>query len=559
MNFLQKLSPGYTPRHVAEQGELLVLRERFLQAILLLYAVIGLPLSILGSQEAAQGGNYALQYLYYGLYSAYLLIALVREIPYVIRGNSVVLLMLILAFSEIFESGQLGEIRMMLIVFCSLTALLFNLKNVIAAIVVGVLTIGFAAAASSLGIIAPLQGTEWLTSLIMFVALSTTVAGSITFLLSGMNESLKKQAQLANELQVERNALESRVQERTQALARQVNQIQTAAEISKSISALNDPDALLPHVVELMKERFNLYYVGIFLVDTLNQEAVLRAGSGDAGRQMLAERHHLALGGNSMIGWCIANKQPRIALDAGEDAVRFSNPHLPLTRSELALPIIAHGQALGAMTVQSEQPNAFNENDITVLQSIADSLAIALENDQLFQETSRSLEEIRTLNHEYLQRAWAEALDLYGSLSYDYQNPQAEVENQETYSIQVPLILRNETIGFINLEMDRPALSDEDTAFIESVTSQTAVALENARLLYETERRAMQEQKLNELSTRFSRAIRVDEILKTAAQELGQLPAVAEVSVQLKPMSGPARTGLLAEQPERGNGKEHAR
>jgi len=559
MNFLQKLSPGYTPRHVAEQGELLVLRERFLQAILLLYAVIGLPLSILGSQEAAQGGNYALQYLYYGLYSAYLLIALVREIPYVIRGNSVVLLMLILAFSEIFESGQLGEIRMMLIVFCSLTALLFNLKNVIAAIVVGVLTIGFAAAASSLGIIAPLQGTEWLTSLIMFVALSTTVAGSITFLLSGMNESLKKQAQLANELQVERNALESRVQERTQALARQVNQIQTAAEISKSISALNDPDALLPHVVELMKERFNLYYVGIFLVDTSNQEAVLRAGSGDAGRQMLAERHHLALGGNSMIGWCIANKQPRIALDAGEDAVRFSNPHLPLTRSELALPIIAHGQALGAMTVQSEQPNAFNENDITVLQSIADSLAIALENDQLFQETSRSLEEIRTLNHEYLQRAWAEALDLYGSLSYDYQNPQAEVENQETYSIQVPLILRNETIGFINLEMDRPALSDEDTAFIESVTSQTAVALENARLLYETERRAMQEQKLNELSTRFSRAIRVDEILKTAAQELGQLPAVAEVSVQLKPMSGPARTGLLAEQPERGNGKEHAR
>jgi len=559
MNFLQKLSPGVTPRHVAEQGELLVLRERFLQAILLLYAVIGLPLSILGSQEAAQGGNYALQYLYYGLYSAYLLIALVREIPYVIRGNSVVLLMLILAFSEIFESGQLGEIRMMLIVFCSLTALLFNLKNVIAAIVVGVLTIGFAAAASSLGIIAPLQGTEWLTSLIMFVALSTTVAGSITFLLSGMNESLKKQAQLANELQVERNALESRVQERTQALARQVNQIQTAAEISKSISALNDPDALLPHVVELMKERFNLYYVGIFLVDTINQEAVLRAGSGDAGRQMLAERHHLALGGNSMIGWCIANKQPRIALDAGEDAVRFSNPHLPLTRSELALPIIAHGQALGAMTVQSEQPNAFNENDITVLQSIADSLAIALENDQLFQETSRSLEEIRTLNHEYLQRAWAEALDLYGSLSYDYQTPQAEVDNQATYSIQVPWLLRNETIGFINLEMDRPALSDEDTAFIESVTSQTAVALENARLLYETERRAMQEQKLNELSTRFSRAIRVDEILKTAAQELGQLPAVAEVSVQLKPMSGPARTGLLAEQPERGNGKEHAR
>lgn len=559
MNFLQKLSPGYIPRHVAEQGELLVFRERILQTVLLFFAVLGLPLAILGSQGAAQEGNYALQYVYYGLYFTYLFIALVREVPFVIRGNAVVLLMLILAVSEIFESGQLGEVRMMLIVFCSLTALLFNLKNVLAAIVVGSLTIVFAAVASSLGFSTPLQGTDWLTSLVMFIALSSTIAGSITYILSGMNANLIKQAQLARELQNERNALEGRVQERTQALARQVNQIHTAAEISKSIGALNDPDTLLPHVVKVMKERFNLYYVGIFLVDTLNQDAVLRAGSGDAGKRMLSEGHHLSLSGNSMIGWCITNQQPRIALDVGAEAVRFSNPHLPLTRSELALPIIARGQALGAMTVQSEQPDAFNENDITVLQSITDSLAIALENDQLFQETRRSLEEIRTLNHEYLQRAWSEAFDLYGSLAYDYQNPQAEMDNQETHSVQVPLVLRNETIGFINLEMDRPALTDEDTTFIENVTSQTAVALENARLLYETERRAVQEQKLNELTTRFSRAIRVDEILKTAAQELGQLPAVAEVSVQLKPVSGPARTGLLAEQPERGNGKEHAR
>ena len=182
------------------------------------------------------------------------------------------------------------------------------------------------------------------------------------------------------------------------------------------------------------------------------------------------------------------------------------------------------------MTVQSEKPNAFNETDITILESVADSLAIAIANDRLYHETRQGLEEIRALNHQYLRQSWSEALDTYNTtLSYDYQSPHVPAGLDPANTIQVPLLLRDEIMGQITLEMDRTSLSEDENSFINQITTQTALALENARLLHETERRAVQEQKLNALTTRFSRALSIDEILRSAAQELGQLPAVAEV------------------------------
>jgi GAF domain-containing protein len=124
--------------------------------------------------------------------------------------------------------------------------------------------------------------------------------------------------------------------------------------------------------------------------------------------------------------------------------------------------------------------------------------------------------------------------------------------------MKMPLVLRDEVIGEIVLEMERDKLSDDEVAFVNNVTTQTAIALENARLLQETERRAIQEQKLNELATRFSRAISIDEILRVAAQELGQLPTVADVSVQLNPVAPPSEPMAPTSRTSGGNGKERS-
>ncbi len=179
---------------------------------------------------------------------------------------------------------------------------------------------------------------------------------------------------------------------------RRATQLQTASEVSRAASSILSLEQLLPQVVELICERFGLYYVGIFLVDEAGEWAVLRAGTGEAGQKMLRGGHKLLVGGVSMIGLCVANAKGRIALDVGQEAERFDNPNLPDTRSELALPLISHGQAIGAMTVQSAEPLAFTDEDISTLQTMADQVANAIENARLFEDSRRRIAELATLN-----------------------------------------------------------------------------------------------------------------------------------------------------------------
>jgi PAS domain S-box-containing protein len=196
----------------------------------------------------------------------------------------------------------------------------------------------------------------------------------------------------------ERKRAEAERERLLAALERRAVQLQTAAEVSRAASSILTVDELLPQMAELIRDRFNLYYVGIFLVDEANKYAVLRAGTGEAGRKLIEDGHKLEQGGASMIGRCIANRQARIALDVGQEAVRFANPLLPKTRSEMALPLISRDLVIGAMTIQSDQPAAFAQEDISVLQSMADQTANAIQNARLFEESQRRAVREQMLN-----------------------------------------------------------------------------------------------------------------------------------------------------------------
>ena len=566
MNFFRRLAPSYTPENISHQGDILVLREKILQAIMVFFSIAGLPVMISIAVVGIGAESDSVNLVYYGVYLLFLSMTIARGAPYTIRAHILTSIAYLLSVVQVFENGELSDLRAYLIAYTALSAVFFGYRTTIWSLSLGMLTIaGFGIYGTTVpepvvAVLANIRnGTSWMVIGGAYLLLGGIIAGSISFLVNGLGTHLEQRADLADRLEYERDSLESRIDERTVSLTRGMAQLHAAADISHTISALTDPETLLQQVAELIKDRFHLYYVGIFLIDGSRQNAVLRAGTGEAGIKMISQGHQLAVGGGSMIGWAVSNRKARIALDVGAEAVRFNNPHLPRTRSEMALPIVTHDQVLGAITIQSDQANAFDENDITILESVANSLGIALENDRLYHETRQSLEEIRALNRDYLQRAWAETIDVYGDLSYDFVNKTAFEPNQkaETNLVEVPMMLRDEVIGTITLEMDRTHLNEEETSFVENVTTQTAIALENARLLHETERRALQEQKLNELASRFSRALSIDEIIRAAVQEFGQLPSVAEVSVQINPTAqqaqpangGPARPGS--------NGKEH--
>jgi GAF domain-containing protein/HAMP domain-containing protein len=178
-------------------------------------------------------------------------------------------------------------------------------------------------------------------------------------------------------------SLEDRVQERTR-------QIQTASEVARDAAAIRDIDQLLEETVHLISARFGYYHAGVFLIDETGETAVLRAASSEGGKKMLARAHSLPVGKLGIVGYVTGSGNPRIALDVGEDAHHFSNPDLPETRSELAIPLRSGEDIIGALDVQSKEPGAFDEDDLLVLQTLGDQLAVAIENVRLI-ETQREV------------------------------------------------------------------------------------------------------------------------------------------------------------------------
>ena len=318
-------------------------------------------------------------------------------------------------------------------------------------------------------------------------------------------------------------------------LKRSLGQLLAISDINRTISGFLNPENFLPEVANLIQTRLGLYYVGIFLVDANREYAVLNAGTGEAGAQMIANTHKLAVGGVSMIGWSTATQKPRIALDVGKEAIRFSNPLLPLTRSELAMPIVSRSITIGALTLQSEKESAFNENDILAFQSIADGLAVALENANLFQEARSNLEEIQDLNRIYLQKSWGRKAETQSNLAYTFEEKKKKAGSDGLETVTFPLLLRDQPLGEISLEVDKDSLTVDDQFVITSIADQTAQALENVRLLEESQQRAAREEKINDLVLKFSGAGTLDEILRIALQEIGTLPVVSEVNVHLNP------------------------
>jgi len=351
-------------------------------------------------------------------------------------------------------------------------------------------------------------------------------------------------------------------------------QLQTASEVARAASRILDPDELIPQVVDLVRERFGLYYAGLFLVDQAGEWtgepgrwAVLRAGTGEAGRQMVERGHKLEVGGTSMIGWCVANRHARIALDVGEEAVRFDNPLLPETRSEMALPLVTRGQAIGALTIQSSHEAAFTEENITVLQTMASQVANAIENARLFERTQVALKEMEATHRRYLQQAWTEYLQTAKATGYEIgrleavplgdavlpeiqqamerqSTPTAAVatvlagddgEGKDHSALVAPIALGGTVIGALGIHDDDGARqwTEGEIAFIEAIAERMALAAETLRLLEETQRRAARERLTREVTDKMRRAIDMDTLLQTVVRETATALDASGAFVQL--------------------------
>jgi HAMP domain-containing protein len=196
---------------------------------------------------------------------------------------------------------------------------------------------------------------------------------------------------MADDLSGMYRSLEARVEERTR-------QVRTASEVARAVISTPNLEDLLRRAVDLIRERFGYYHAAIFLLDETGEDAVLRAATGEVGAAMIARGHKLGVGSTSIIGWVTSNKEPRVASDVSRDPIHFKSELLPGTRSEAAVPLQVGGRVLGALDVQSLEPNAFTPEDLTLLQTLADQLSAAIQNARLAQTSALAADRARLIS-----------------------------------------------------------------------------------------------------------------------------------------------------------------
>ncbi len=335
--------------------------------------------------------------------------------------------------------------------------------------------------------------------------------------------------------------LERRVSERTRDLERRSLQMQVAAEVARDATSTRNLSELLENSVTLIRGRFGFYHTGIFLLDENEEYAVLRAGTGEAGRKMIANGHKLRVNKpglhinstepSGLVGTATSTGQPRIALEVGTDAAHYKNPLLPETRSEMVVPLKVGDRVIGALDVQSQYPNAFNEDDITTLQIIADQLAVAIQSADLLEEVQSNLMELENIYSQYASNEWRKLSHSSSIIGYQYDKTSSTpiqsdfreddlLDDPKSQAVKVPLQVRGVTIGELDVWFEADRVSPDDMALIESISSRLSQAMESARLFEDTQRRAAREKLASEITTKVRASNDPQTILQTAVLEL---------------------------------------
>jgi GAF domain-containing protein/HAMP domain-containing protein len=378
-----------------------------------------------------------------------------------------------------------------------------------------------------------IEGAEKLASGDLAYRVNINSRDEIAVLGNAFNSTAEKLSGLVTDL-------EQRVEERTTALSRRTAQLLAATQVARQAAAIKDTATLLNDAVKLISDQFGFYHSGIFLLDVNNEYAVLQAASSEGGQRMLARGHRLQVGGQGLVGFTAAQKRARIALDTGADAVYFNNPDLPDTHSEAALPLIVHDRVIGVLDIQSEKPQAFNAEDIETFQTLADQLALAIENARLFNKMTSAVMQLEQAATHRVHEAWSR-ISQARQTGYEYTplgiQPIAKQNTpaSETGKLKIPITLHNQKIGEIKVKRKDGAdnWNPREQAMLEEIATQVGLALENARLLDDAQQRAGRERAIGEISARIGSAHDVEAILRVTAQEIGKAISDSEVTVQI--------------------------
>lgn len=428
----------------------------------------------------------------------------------------------------------------------ALFGILFGLLFPIGSTIVRVLDAGLSLSLSN---IAAVQTTE---PLLWVIDTAPLFLGFFAALAGRRQEELQKtNTELINtqkELQTIQSSLRERVEERTKELMestqkteRRTEQLKTIAAITHAVVNIHSLDELLTQLPRLISQSLGFYHVGIFLLDENREYAILRAANSEGGQHMLARGHRLRVGQQGIVGYVAARGTARIALNVGEETAYFSNPELPNTHSEVALPLKFGPETIGVLDIQSTETSAFSQDDIEVFTILANQIAVAIQNARSFEQAQRAIREAAIASSRLTGQAWRNVADAIRTKGYRYDGIRPQPLKQTTSSssdddaLTVPVQVRGQIIGRLKVKPSSEAhrWSEDELAIVESTAERIALALDSARLLDEAQQRAAREKFLSELGAKLGASFKLDSILRDTVEELGRFIKDTTITFQL--------------------------
>lgn len=468
------------------------------------------------------------------------LTAFIRKLPYTVRAVTLLTLLCSASFISLFQKSINLESQMLMLFFALAAVVFFDVMPgaILAGLgVLGYIICSWGVSTKFLMLLAPRflgDGQPyWLYANALLIVLVIIGGSAVLALYQQTLAQLGKQQTLIKTLEAQQVKMDIAVKTRTQTLQKRFNQTCTATEIAQKISINLDPQSLMEEMVSLVQKQFGLYFIGIYFPEPARKIIPLQIAAGEASQKLLAEHYTVPLDSETLVGWVLTEGKTRIVREKDPEVDLIHNRYLPQTRAEIAVPLRAGNKLLGVISLKSENEEAFDEEETMIIEGLARVLANAIENARLYQDKSEKLNEAQATLRMYLQSAWAEMSRSGNQIAFTAVNKTLAASNAELPEVQMPLMLHGQVFGQISLENETGSLTAEDIAFIEAITTQTVLALENARLLDETKRTAERERLVSSITAKVRATTEVDKILRTTVEELGRILGASETIIQL--------------------------
>jgi GAF domain-containing protein len=576
MNIFQRINPSNPPESLVNADVFILLREKILQYGLIGASVIATILAPMVVIRDIGTGDWFRVVVFSFAYIIVLAITYLRNTSFFIRSNLFSGLFFLIGLVDLLGAGMSGEGRLFLLAFVIMRTLLSTDNHILSGLISGfsaLVTLMLIGWGMSTGWIEqpPVETltnsyrfSEWLNGNLVFLMLSAAVISSLNLLIRRTQIALKQQVKFTEDIEIAQTKIQTEFNKQQELVNRRATELETASALARNISRFTNLDNLLANAVNLIRDQFGFYHAGLFLLDENQEFAVLRSATGDAGRQMLANNHRLRVGEVGLVGYAVSKGEPRIAQDVYQDNLHYKNPILPDTRSEIALPLQVAGNMIGALDVQSTRELAFQPDDVKMLEMIADQLAIAINKAQILQQLQQSVENLEARYLHTATSSWNQFLtsenqafslslsktsqELNESASITEKDKQAISEKKtvrytkdsggknKSTELSVPLMLRdNLVLGALRVEFEGENIPKQTVEMLENISNRLALALDRAKLMNEIQSTAEQDRLITDVSAKIRSSSNIDNILKTAASEIGRSLGASEVIVQLLP------------------------